>query len=645
MIHEKGCAMAKEHMEPEKSPDWEALGLKVGLEIHQQLDTGKLFCSCPSILSEPIPGETLLVRSLRAAKSELGDIDGAASEAAAKNMVFHYQAPSHTCLVEADEEPPHEVTNKALEACTEMCHLFGSEVVPEIQFMRKIVIDGSNTAGFQRTALVARKGSLRVKDSEIGISTVCLEEDAARRLEQKGSEITYRLDRLGIPLIEIATDPVIRTPGFARDVALRLGTVLRATKKVKRGIGTIREDINISITGGARVEIKGVQEPALIATYIENEVKRQLGLIEARDELVKRGIKIVGSDIIDCTDLLNGSKSKVIAGSLDASGVVLGVKLPGFSGLLKDLLGPELADYARTAGVAGLFHSDELPGYGITRDEVSRLESFLGIGKGSHDAFAIVADSESKARRALEAAVRRAGMALLGVPEETRDPLPGGGTAYSRPLPGRARMYPETDVPPFRIPQDMHERIRRSLPEMPEVKIARFEKVYGISSEQAEQLVAGDHDGLFEMLAGKHGKARSAVIARTLLNTIPELEKDGVPAFRIDGNLLDEVFSELVKGAFAKEGIPKVLAQAVLSNVSVQEAVKLSGLGAADTAELDRVLTELVNSRSDLIKQKGDAAVGPLMGEAMKTLRGKIDGKILSDKLREKVREALGETK
>ena len=261
--------------------DYGTLGLKVGIEIHQQLSTGKLFCSCPSELVDDHHRE--IVRRLRPTQSELGEIDKAALEEAERKLQFRYQTVPCSCLVEADEEPPHDANKLAIEASLEMASLLHMTAVDEIHFMRKIVIDGSTTGGFQRTALVATKGYLELNGKRFGVATVCLEEDAARKLTEHATEVTYRLDRLGIPLVEMATDPDMSTPEEARAVAARLGALLRATKKVRRGIGTIREDINISVSGGARVEIKGAQDLRLVPVYIEEEVKRQLALLEVKD--------------------------------------------------------------------------------------------------------------------------------------------------------------------------------------------------------------------------------------------------------------------------------------------------------------------------------------------------------------------------
>jgi len=226
-----------------------------GIEIHQQLETKKLFCSCATDLVDDAGKD--VHRRLRPTQSELGEVDRAALAQAERKMRFRYLAPSKvSCLVEVDEEPPHDADTEAIEITLTFAALLEAKVVDEVHFMRKIVIDGSNTTGFQRTALVAMDGVLSLEGKRISIQSICLEEDAARKMESKGQEITYKLDRLGIPLIEVATGPDMHSPEEVKEVAARLGSLLRSTKKVKRGLGTIREDLNISIPGGARVEIK-----------------------------------------------------------------------------------------------------------------------------------------------------------------------------------------------------------------------------------------------------------------------------------------------------------------------------------------------------------------------------------------------------
>jgi len=450
--------------------DYEEVGLKVGLEIHQQLaTTTKLFCSCPAELSEE--DHYGFERRLRPTRSEMGEVDVAALFEWRRGRVYEYQAPhGHSCLVEADEEPPHPINREAVVIAMAIAKALNSWIVDEVHVMRKVVIDGSNTSGFQRTAIIALGGHIEVEGKKYGIETIVVEEDASRKLGEKGSRVLYRLDRLGIPLIEIATSPDIHTPEEAYKVALAIGRLLRLTGKVRRGLGTIRQDLNISIRGGAKTEIKGVQKLELIPKVVAYEVQRQLRLLEIRDELKRRGVKeedLAKVKPVDVTDLFKSTKSKVVKRALSSGGRVYALKLPGFHGLLgKELVpgrrfGTELADYARFwGGVGGLFHSDELPAYGIDKGEVDRVYEALGARRG-FDAFVLIADEENRVLKALEAVLERAKHALRGVPEETRAALPDGTTRYMRPRPGSARMYPETDIPPLEVTPEMHEEAEK----------------------------------------------------------------------------------------------------------------------------------------------------------------------------------------
>ncbi len=621
--------------------DFKSLGLRVGIEIHQQLNTGKLFCECQTELSDEHHKE--FIRRLRPTQSEMGEIDRAALEEAERKMHFRYQTVAYSCLVEADEEPPHDANRRAVEASLEMSCLLGMTCVDEVHFMRKIVIDGSNTGGFQRTALISTNGSVNVAGKKIGVSTICLEEDAARRMSEHGSEVTFRLDRLGIPLIEIATDPDMSTPEEVRIVAERLGSLLRATKKVRRGIGTIREDVNISISGGARVEIKGAQDLRLLHVYVEEEAKRQLELLEVKRVLRERGARPVSADIRDLTAMFRETKCKVFKNGLETKGKILAVKLPKFAGVLGTTengvkrLGPEMAAHARVAGVKGLFHSDELPSYGITIAEVEDVRTTLGVGPD--DAFMLVVDEEDKARAAVLRSVDRANVGIEGVPEETRDPLPDGQTVYSRPLPGKDRMYPETDVRPILIDGAILESIKLNLPELPEAKAARFIKDFGISKAQAESLVKAGYEDEFELLAAGFGNPQ--VVARIYINTFPELEKLGLDPSRLSLDLMKDLLASLKTGAFAKEAIPKILSSILENGHDVGKAVETLGVETIDTESVREVCDRIVKERENYIRERGESSLGPLMGIVMKELRGKVDGKVISEILRERIERLL----
>ena len=616
--------------------------LTCGIEIHQQLDTKKLFCSCDSHLCEEGHGSTY--RRLRPTTSEMGEIDRAALAQFQRNLGYRYQSCDGTsCLVELDEEPPHDTNAEALATTLTFSEMMKARVVDEIHFMRKIVVDGSNTSGFQRTALVAMNGSLDVNGRDISILSICLEEDACRKVETTDAEVTYRTDRLGIPLIEIATGPDMHDPEEVMEVALRIGTLLRATRRVKRGIGTIREDLNISVPGGARIEIKGVQELRLLPLFVENEMKRQNMLIRVKEILLERGTVPAAFEPVDVTEIFKTSASKVIKGALSDKGKVIAVRLPGFKGVMNGengtlRLGAEMAQRARTKGVKGIFHSDELPNYGIEPEFVDQLRDFLGMN-GEFDAFAICAAKEKKAKDALEMAVIRANEALVGVPEETRDPLPDGTSKYSRPLPGAARMYPETDVPPITITAERMQNVRDNLPELPEEMEKRLVSQYGINAQQAKQVVREDKIDMFEALASMEGM--SSVAASTLLYTFSELEAADVDTSKLDQARMTELFGMLIEGAFAKEALPAILKEMAVSGSKPKDALSKLGLEAVDESEAVAIIAGIVAERADFVKSKGMGAVGPLMGPVMGALKGKLDGKRVSDILSQEIKKIL----
>ena len=262
-----------------KKLDYQKLKFKSVLEIHQQLDTNKLFCNCKSILRNDKP-DFEINRRLHAVAGESGEVDIAAKYQASLNKKFIYQGYDSTCLIELDEEPPHEINKKALSIALQVAILLNCKIIPISQIMRKTVIDGSNTSGFQRTVLIARDGYIETSIGKVGIDTLCLEEDSARKVDSDGKNVVYKLDRLGIPLIEIATAPDIKTPEQAKEVALYIGNILRSCE-VKRGIGTIRQDVNISIRNESRIELKGMQNMKIFVKAIKNEIQRQVNLSDS----------------------------------------------------------------------------------------------------------------------------------------------------------------------------------------------------------------------------------------------------------------------------------------------------------------------------------------------------------------------------
>lgn len=621
--------------------DYSKLGLKVGLELHQELDTHKLFCNCQSILQDAEPPMGVK-RRLRPTQSELGEIDRAALAEAIKGKGFRYQLyPDSICLVELDEEPPHPVNEEALDIALEIALLLNAKPVDEVHVMRKIVIDGSNTAGFQRTMLVATDGYVEVEGKRFRIPTICLEEDAARKMGENAEFIDYRLDRLGIPLVEIATGAELSDPKLSASVALHIGKLFRATSKVKRGIGTIRQDINISIAGGAREEIKGVQELSLISSVIEREVQRQVALLEIKKELERRGAAKVEKKLIDATHVFQNTASKLIKNAITA-GVVLAVKLPKFAGLVgKELqpgrrFGTELADHAKLYGkVGGIFHTDELPAYGISADEVRSLR--LAIDATEEDAIVFVVGKREKVEAALDAVVERTNQALEGVPEETRRALPDGNTEFMRPLPGAGRMYPETDIPPIAITSERLNRIKKFLPKSPEEIRAYLVNKYKLSKELAERMSLSENLRLFGELVAKSG-ADPTLVATTLEEILVSLRRKGAKVENIPNETLEKLFTLVSRGELAKEALPDILVETA-RGLSVSEVVKKLGLTAMNKTELAKLVKEVVADNRELIERRGKAAISLLMGILMKKVRGRADGKLVHELLERELKK------
>jgi glutamyl-tRNA(Gln) amidotransferase subunit E len=616
--------------------DYEDLGLVAGLEIHQQLDTEtKLFCDCPTALREPEAASRRFTRYLHPTKSELGELDEAAVEESRVDREFEYLAYDSTCLVEEDDEPPGRVDQEARETVLEIAQLLDMQPVDQAHVMRKIVVDGSNTTGFQRTMLAATDGAIETEEGRIGIEDLMLEEESAKRVEETDEGVRYSLDRLGVPLVEIGTRPDISTPEQAREAAERIGMLLRSTGKVKRGLGTIRQDVNVSIAEGARVEIKGVQSLDDIDDIVRNEARRQVELLDIADELADRDGRV--GEIQDVSDVFAETDSGVIGGALSGDGVAMAVPLFGFDGvvgreILPDRrLGTEFADHAKRHGAGGIFHTDELPAYGVTEAEVERLRE--AVGAGPEDAVALVADGPETAELAIEAVAERAETALAGVPEETRGANEDGTTRYLRPLPGAARMYPETDVPPVELDPTEVET-----PELLTEKVDRYRAELGLDETLAEQVAYGRRMGLFER-AVEMG-VDPTLAAGTVESTVTELRRDGVPVENLGDEQFEGLFELLAEGELAKEGVPDLL-EALAENpeLSASEAAEQEGLGSAGEAEVREAVVEVVERNSEQVEDEGMGAFSAMMGECMGALRGKADGDVVSDILREEIQK------
>ena len=604
--------------------DYAKLGLKAGLEIHRQLDTkAKLFCSCPAEIRDDMP-DVVVQRKLRASAGETGEVDPAAAYEHQRDRHFTYRGYNDSiCAVELDEEPVHDMNSEALQTGLQIALLLKARPVYGAITMRKTVIDGSNTSGFQRTALIARNGFIELLSGKVRISSVCLEEDSAKIVERSHSSDVYNLSRLGIPLVEIATKADITAPEQLREVAEYLGMVLRSTGKVRRGLGTIRQDVNVSIKGGARVEIKGAQDLRLLPRLVEYEALRQKNLLELAGELKNAE---VSEKILDVSRIFPGSGSKMIKSALGKNGRVKTVKLKGFKGIAgREIqpgrrLGTELSDHAKAFGrVSGIIHSDELPGFGITQEEVGKINKALGCGVS--DAFALVAAEGSRAEAALKAVIARARQAKKGVPEEVRKANADGTTAFMRPMSGSARMYPETDA---RIVRPSPEGIK--LPQLITEKAAGYESL-GVGRDLAHTLVKAGAEQFFEEMTEEFSRINAPFLAETIVSFGKEMERRGLDHTKINDRHLKEIFSALNESRIAKESVMDALA-----DVATGQSLALEKYRTMTEAELEKELRKLVDANPG-IPLKG------LIGKAMGKLRGKAPGKKIAEGLKKLQKE------
>jgi glutamyl-tRNA(Gln) amidotransferase subunit E len=549
--------------------------------------------------------------------------------------------------------------------------LLEAQPVSLIQTMRKTVVDGSNTSGFQRTSLIATDGTLSTAEGPVGVDVVCLEEDSARKLDTvdtgNGQKVIYNLDRLGLPLIEIATAPDVQSPDHAKSTAIALGRVLRRTRRVRRGLGSIRQDLNVSIAAGDRVEIKGCQDLGWIPRIIRLEMARQLHFYRLANELrtqlnlsalppnrdeddadmeakvaqaVESALPMSTTDVSSC---FAATDSGMVSDSLANGAVMMALPLPGLlhrlgtkalddDGAQLPRLGRELAGAAKLAGVKGIFHADELPAYGITSEEVNAVRVHLSLGE--NDGFVLCCAPIWQAELALEAVLNRARMAWHRIPQEVRNVVvkkgapEDGTTAPMRPLPGRSRMYPETDVQPLKLSQERWSDVLNRLPMSDEERKNRL-GIFAMSEDQSDQLLARELDDVFV----EHGSTLPPKAwAALLLNHDTESPL-----------LLAQVLQLREDGALSRDHIDAVIqahsGQSPDMN-TLRSYCNEHGLAPADIGGLEDIITALVAERHDFVKERGMGAMGPLMGIVMQAAGG-ADGKEVSALLRAAIQAIL----
>jgi len=627
------------------------IGLKVGLEIHQQLSTGKkLFCNCNT--EETNEYTAKFSRRLRASKSELGEYDPAAlfEKAKSKTMIY-YTNPTSTCLLEQDEEPPHELNSEAKKTALLISSALNSKIFREIYPMRKMVIDGSNTSGFQRTMLVSQGGYLDVDGEKIGIQTICLEEDAAKLLQDGEGKREYSLERLGIPLVEIATEPVMASPLKMRKIALTLGRLLRTTKKVTRGLGSIRQDVNVSIKDSGVVEVKGVQQLEQLEKVVEYEAKRQQGLLLISEKLKNLNVEVISkeNDVFDVMEIFRNSKSKIIKKAIESSSEIRAIRIKNFSGMFAYSpyegirLGKELGQQVRFFGIGGVFHSDELPNYGIERTEMEQITKLLDLDQ--KDGYVIIAGEKSKINFAIDSIINRIEGAKIGVPAETRQATPTGETVFLRPRPGASRMYPETDIPPIILSEEEIKNSKTEVPKSWDESLQELQQKYQLNTQLAQQIFDSEYLDLFEKIC-TNKKNSPNFVASTLCSTITNLQRKGLDSNLLKPQEIIKSFEFLTTGKISKESM-EIIFELIMSGKakSVEESIVKSSLKNIDGEELDHILEKVINDNMNILQAQGHHAIGALMGIAMKSVRGKASGEKINQLLKEKLNKYLRNNK
>lgn len=617
--------------------------MKAGLEIHQQLDPGnqlgvtgrKLFCRCPCTLREDSP-DVIVRRFLRPVASELGARDLTSETEAGKKRTFVYEAYSDsTCLVEIDEEPPKSIDPDALETALLISKSLNCAILPEVHTMRKAIIDGSCPSGFQRTALVARDGFVEVSGKRIGIESVCIEEDAGRIIASEDNSATFRLDRLGIPLVEITTAPDISSPKEAREVAGRIGLLLRMTGRVGRGLGTIRQDINVSADRGARVELKGVQSLGEIPIIVERELARQDALVRIGEKygqaLSKASEGKVPLPTAELTDCFSGTECKLLKGKR-----VFGRSFPGIAGMLKEPLdegrtfGKEVAEKVRVLTKAkGFIHTDEdISKYRISPEEISKARKALFAGENDL-VFIVTGESSFDFEGPLNGIEERIFSAGKGVPGETRKANTDNSSSFLRPISGSARFYPETDVSPVETAPLLGKLVRI---EAPEERLASL-KSLGLSEKLAEGILVSEKYWFFQKALD--AKIPATLSATLVEETIPYLErKSAFDISKLPEESVGLFLKRVGEGKILREAIPGAL-ESLGRGESIPDSQK-----SLDKEDVSEEIGSLVREKAEYIRKEGlPRAMSGLMGIAMEKFRGRVAGSELKSLIEKHAKE------
>ncbi len=616
--------------------DYAALGMKSGIEIHQQLaTTKKLFCRCPVVrpYSEEFNAEIL--RHMRPTLSELGEYDGTAlMEFKTKKEIIYQIRQDTVCTYEMDDTPPFELNQQALDIALEVTMLLNCNLVSEVHIARKQYLDGSIPTGFQRTTILGVDGWIPYRGKRLGIIQLGLEEDACREVSDVGHLRTYRTDRLGIPLIETVTYPEMKTPREVAEVAQILRRLVRSTGKVHTGIGAARQDVNVSIEGGRRVEIKGVSRIPLIPLLVHNEAYRQAALLDIKRELARRGVTADSfkADTYDVKELVVGTRYYPLAKVLSKNLEVRAVALRGYRGILSTKTQPEttfakeVSDRVRVIAcldrLPNIAHSD-MEGETLSSAEWTKIKKLARMG--DKDAIVVVWGSARDVETGAKEIVIRAREALDGVPNETRQALPDGTHGFERILPGADRMYPDTDLPPLAITEDRIQRIKSIMAERPWDRVERYAAM-GMPVEMAERLRDSGDRGLFE-LAVRETLYPPKLLAAFFANRLKCLRRRG----RIAASC-DEPIVATLKAAAARE-VPAENLDALVEKTcagATDPGAAIDALGLESPKKAEAKISSFLKTVElpDIAKDKLKRHV---MGLVMYKFRGTLPGARISD--------------
>jgi glutamyl-tRNA(Gln) amidotransferase subunit E len=643
--------------------DYRAIGFMGGLEVHQQLLTrSKLFCRCPSgRYVERCDGEVL--RHMRPTLSEMGEYDGTAlMEFKTRKEIVYLLERGSVCTYEMDDTPPFPIDDEAVAIAVEQAQLLDLNLVAELHVMRKQYLDGSIPTGFQRTAMVGLTGRIPFRVPELGVNRdlsirqLSLEEDSCREVSDVGHRITFRTDRLGMPLTEAVTEPEFQTPFELQAGGRLLARVAQATGKVRRGPGAARQDVNVSIAGGRRVEIKGVDNHRFLPRLVHIEAFRQLNLLRIRAELAGRGVTAElmrvqdGGDpwdvtplVADVSGLFARTRQPALRRAREAGMILCAVRLPGFAGLLAHGTQPgrsfayELSERVRVIACPGhapfMMHSDAASS-DLTAARWRALRKEVGAESG--DAVVLLWAERQDAATAAREVLIRAAEATIGVPAETRQAQHDGTTGFERILPGADRMYPDTDTPPLPVADALIERIRATLPETPWARATRYEKL-GLDDVAAHRLAHAPWGAgaLFDRIKPPTGNLARR-LAASLAKRLPYHQRKGRPVPESFAKVLAEGVRLIEAGAIRVEALDRMV-DAAIRRPDATVAEVFAPFRISEDGVVDHAIRSSVERARALANRSPGARVRWAMGEVMRNLVGRADPRAVERRLVEQL--------